>query len=519
MEPEASHSDRVADKEEKGGLITREARRRHALPGAAIGFRCIQSWGMAMNDVTSTAPTDWAAPYQKLASEGSVPAAASQVIDQNHAVFQDMYLDLGVIANLLLTSGLTPPLVTIYADVLNIPETLNHDLQNAVMVIVARRIESGAQPRINLDYRTGTLTSLVLYTNELVGGISVVAAVEDGGVKAFPFMISVPPPGGGVQFLMQGGVPVEQPRSFAQGMAPVPPQTFQDALMASFIFASLFYDQRPDIALSIFTWVKDWSSASPALLDFFLRSSSMVTLLSAQINAQQNGACLRAVSYQGDLHRPSQGLCRPGAGLRDQLPRAQHAGNHRRQRDQARADPARQPGAAERLRRQAAGAGAIELQQRRRLGQRRAEPFRRRARHHGRGRDRLQGQGHSRMGAQEDPRGDNYAATAIVTFGVGIAGMLVGDEAAGAASAEAAVEGAKAAEAAAKAGSEIAKMAKTLADEMKQLKKVIEGLKKVYELSKAVIEAAQDINGAKSSMGLDAGDRRIDRRRRPVGHL
>ena len=516
---EASHADRVADKEEKGGLITREARRRHALPGAAIGFRCIQSWGMAMNDVTPTAPTDWAALYQKLASEGSVPAAASQVIDQNHAVFQDMYLDLGVIANLLLTSGLTPPLVTIYADVLNIPETLNYDLQNAVMVIVARRIESGAQPRINLDYRTGTLTSLVLYTNELVGGISVVAAVEDGGVKAFPFMISVPPPGGGVQFLMQGGVPVEQPRSFAQGMAPVPPQTFQDALMASFIFASLLYDQRPDIALSIFTWVKDWSSASPASLDFFLRSSSMVTLLSAQINAQQNGAAFvpyltkaiytdlakafvaQAQDYEtnylalstqetidANAIKLAQTLLANQALQSDYVAKllVQARSNYNNAVASVNAAQSRFDAARDTME-------EVEIA--------------------------FKDKGIPEWERKKILEAIITLATAIVTFGVGIAGMLVGDEAAGAASAEAAVDGAKAAEAAAKAGSEIAKMAKTLADVMKQLKKVIEGLKKVYELSKAVIEAAQDINGAKSSMGLDAGDRRIDRRRRPVGHL
>jgi hypothetical protein len=470
---------------------------------------------MAMNDVTPTAPTDWAALYQNLASKGSVPAASSQVIDQNHAVFQDMYLDLGVIANLLLTTGSTPPLITIYADVLNIPETLNYDLQNSVMMIVARRIESGTQPRINLDFRTGTLTSLVLYTNELVGGISVVAAVEDGGkVQAYPFTISAPPPGGGVQFLMQGGVPVEQPRSFAQGMAPVPPQTFQDALMASFIFASLLYDQRPDIALSIFTWVKDWSSASPALLDSFLRSSSMVTLLSAQINAQQNGAAFvpyltkaiytdlakafvaQAQDYEtnylalstqetidANAIKLAQTLLANQALQSDYVAKllVQARSNYNNavasvNAAQSRFDAARDT--MEEIQISFKDKGIPEWERKKIL------------------------------------EAVITLATAIVTFGVGIAGMLVGDEAAGAASAEAAVEGAKAAEAAAEAGSEIAKMAKSLADVMKQLKKVIEGLKKVYELSKAVIEAAQDINGAKSSMasmqGIDVSTGGVD---------
>lgn len=473
-----------------------------------------------MNDVTPTAPgeTDWATLYQTLATQGNVPAAASQAIDQYHAVFQDMYLDLGVIANGFLTSGFTPPLVTIYADVLNVPANLNYVLQNSVMVIVARRIEvqpGPLPPRINLDYRTGNLTSLVVYNMELSGAISVAAAVEvDGKVKAYPFMISAPPPGGGVQFVMQDGVPTEVARVWAQGMAPTPPQTFQDALMASFIFASLLYDQRPDIALSIFTWVKNWSSASPALLDSFLRSSSMVALLSAQINAQQNGAAFvpyltgeiyttlakafvtqaqdyetnyLALSTQETIDANAIALAKTllanQALQTDYVTKllAQALSNYNNavaavNAAQSRFDEARDT--VEEVQISFKDKGIPEWERKKIL------------------------------------EAVITLATAIVTFGVGIAGMMMGDEAAGAASAEAAVEGAEAAEAAAKAGSEIATMAKQLGEVMKQLKKVVEGLKKVYELSEAVIAAAKDIKGAQSAMAsmqaIDASTAGVD---------
>jgi hypothetical protein len=87
---------------------------------------------------------------------------------------------------------------------------------------------------------------------------------------------------------------------------------------------------------------------------------------------------------------------------------------------------------------------------------------------------------------------------AIITFGVGIAAMCIGDEAAAPAAAEGAIEGVEAVEEAAEVGSEIAKLAKELSDVMEKLKKLVEGLKKVYELADSVMEAAKNIQSAQS---------------------
>lgn len=454
----------------------------------------------AMNNITSTSSTDWAALYQSLTTEGNVPAAASQVIDQNHAVFQAMYLDLGVIATTLLTSEFTPPLVTIYADVLNVPDTLNYVLQGSALVIVARRIQTGTAPRINIDYRTSNVASLLVYTNDVSGAISVVAAVDDNGsVKPYPFTISAPQPGGGIQILMQNGVPTQVARTWAQGVATTPPQTFQDALMASFIFGSLLYDQQPDIALSIFTWVKDWSSASPALLDSFLRSTSMVTLLSSEINAQQNGAAF--VPYlTGTIYTSlAQAFVAQAQDYETNYlalsTQETIDANAIKLAQTLLANQALQSDYVTKLLAQAqsnydnAVAAVNAAQSNFAQAQHNVQTIQ----------IEFQQIGIPEWEREQILKAIISLATAVVTFGVGIAGMLVGDEAAGAASAGAAVEGAEAVEAAAQAGSDIAKMAKQLADVMKQLKKVIEGLKKVYELSMAVVAAANDIQKAQSS--------------------
>jgi hypothetical protein len=462
-----------------------------------------------MNKMTATASIDWSTLYQTLATQGQVPAAASQVIDRNHAVFQAMYLDLGAIATALLTSGFTPPLVTIYADVLNVPETVNYALQNSVMVIVARRIEATGSPRINIDYRTSSVASLLLYANELSGTISVVAVVNDGGsVKPYPFVVSAPPSGGGVQFLLQDGIPTQVSRSWAQGVATPPPQTFQDALMASFIFGSLLYDQQPDIALSIFTWVKDWSSASAALLDSFLRSSSMITLLSAQINAQQNGAAFVPYLTKTVYTSLAQAFVAQAQDYETNylaLSTQQTIDANAIKLAQTLLDnQALQSEYVSKLLAQAlanynnAVAAVNVAQSNFASAQHNVQTIQ----------IEFQQLGIPEWEREQILKAIISLATALVTFGVGIAGMLVGDEAAGAASAGAAVDGAKAVEAAAQAGSDIAKMAKQIADVMAQLKKIIDGLQKVYALSQAVIAAAQNIQNAQSSVasmqGIDA---------------
>lgn len=452
------------------------------------------------SSISTSTSTDWATLYQTLATQGNVPNAASQVIDQNHAVFQAMYLDLGVVANTLLTSGFTPPLVTIYADVLNVPDGLNYLLQNSVLVINARRIEAGAEPRINIDYRTSTTASLLVYSIEMIGTISVVAAVEDGGsVKPYPFTITAPQPGGGIQFLLDNGVPTQTPRTWAQGMATTPPQIFQDALMASFIFGSLLYDQQPPLALSIFTWVKNWSSASPTLLGSFLRCSSLVTLLNAQINAQQNGAAfvpyLTGTIYT-DLAKAFVSQAQDYETNYLTLSTQQTIDDNAiKLAKTLLANQALQSDYVTKLLAQAqsnydnAVAAVNAAQTNFAQAQHNVQTIQ----------IEFQQIGIPEWEREQILKAIISLATAIVTFGVGIAGMLVGDEAAGAASAGAAVDGAKAVEAAAKAGSDIAKMAKQLADVMKQLKKIIEGLKKVYELSMAVVEASKNIQKAESS--------------------
>jgi hypothetical protein len=449
-----------------------------------------------MNGVSSG--IDWPHLFQQIETAGHVPAASSQVLDGNHAVFRAMYVDLSTVAATVLQSGLNPPLVTIYADVLNIPDGFDYLVQSSALMVLARRVQAGAAARVHVDYRTDASGTLVLFFNELAGSLSIVAVTKDQGAdKPWPFDVSAAPPEGGLQVMMQAGVPSLLTRTRAQGVAAWPDQTFTQAMSSEFIFASLLYDDQPELALAMFSWVKNWAFGdAPDLLPLLLSSAAMVSLLSAQINAQRNGAAFvpyltadiytqlasAYVAEAQDYETKYLALTTQKVVTDEMIAQAKTLlDNQSYQTDyvqkllvQAKSNYDNAMAAVQSANGQFNAAQLqVDLVQ-----------------------IKFKDVGIPEFEEKKIIEAVITLAGAIITFGVGIASMLVGDEAGGAASAEAAVEGAKAAEEAAKVGSEIATIAKQLAEVMKKLKTIIEALTKVTELIKSVIEAAENIEHA-----------------------
>src|SRR5690242_11181451 len=128
---------------------------------------------------------NWAEFYKGLQARANVPDASITVIAADHAVFQAMYLDLAEIKLALLNSGRTPPLVTVVADVLNVPAGCSWSLNGSVLQIQARRLQTTGDFRVNLDYRSSTRASLVLYCAELAGRVQAVAVYRGGDPAVF----------------------------------------------------------------------------------------------------------------------------------------------------------------------------------------------------------------------------------------------------------------------------------------------------------------------------------------------
>lgn len=234
-------------------------------------------------------PADWANFYADLQRQGSVPHDTGTVITAKYAVFRGMFQDLGAIEQQIRRSGFAPPLTTIYADVLVIPATSHWLLQSAGLVIFARRIEVAASARILLNFQRTATAYLLVFANEVLGCLTVVAATS-GQSPPVLFPLTEADVAPGILIDHRQGQPSKQARSYAQGMSLVLTSDQQLYFANSFIFAALLYDQHPALALAIFSWIKNWAAQSPSLEDLFYRSASLVTLLSAQVNAAANGA-------------------------------------------------------------------------------------------------------------------------------------------------------------------------------------------------------------------------------------
>lgn len=233
---------------------------------------------------------DWAALYRNLEITGNVPRATAARITPNSATFRAMYLDLAEVQAALEAAGQRPALITLYADVLHVPAGFTWLLQDAALVVQARRLEVGSRATVVLDYRHGIQARLVLFAAELSAPLAVQAVLADQPAPV-SMALTTPLAGDGVLMALGAdGQPAQTALTFAQGVPSTVPAVFTLALTNAFLFGSLLYDQQPALALDIMRWVKNWAAQSPEWGGLFWRSSSLVALLTSQINARANGA-------------------------------------------------------------------------------------------------------------------------------------------------------------------------------------------------------------------------------------
>ena len=85
------------------------------------------------------------------------------------------------------------------------------------------------------------------------------------------------------------GVPAKSAITWAQGVPVELPGWFEQAMRTEFIFGSVLYDAHPELAISQFGWLKNWTGYNAEVLGIFLQSSALLALLTAQVKATENG--------------------------------------------------------------------------------------------------------------------------------------------------------------------------------------------------------------------------------------
>ncbi|MGK9168465.1 hypothetical protein KXR53_19285 [Inquilinus limosus] len=211
------------------------------------------------------APAGWSALFEAIETRGGVLDASSEMVGPDAAGFRAMYLDLGAIRETLRSADAEPAVITICADVLNIPHRLDWRLQRAALVIVARRIQSAGYATVSLDYRDRTAASLTVFTEELEGRFQAIAVTAPNGPQPAAFIFDAAPATGGVRIHLPGRQPVETPLDSMRGLPPQATEIVEQALRTEFTFASLLHDQRPDLARAMLGWIKSCSRGLPGM--------------------------------------------------------------------------------------------------------------------------------------------------------------------------------------------------------------------------------------------------------------
>lgn len=445
----------------------------------------------------SAQPADWSTFYNDLQEKGKLPNYANEIFG-SQTVFRNMYLDLGVVKDKIAASGITPIVTTLYTDVLHIPDNTNWILKNSALVVFARRIETGNNTNVMLDFRETELARLVIFSNDIAGTIGIKAVTKDP--QPFDFSISSTNSFSGIIINSEQGRPERKALTAAQGIAFHVPNDLPLYLGNTFINGSLLYDQAPELALLLFTWVKNWAAQSPNFAELFYKSANLLTLLSAQINAKAGGAVFvpyltssiykslasafanEAAKYENDYMQLStqkvlteQGIALAKTMIANSKSEIDYVAALQKQTDENynNAVNAEKIAHANFNRQQIAVAMiAADFEQ----------------------------VGLPDYEREQIIKAIFQLATAVVTFGAAIAAIAMGQGEAAPAAASSAINGAKAVANAAETGAEVAKTAKGLSDSMENLKKLVEVLKKVYELAKAVQEIASNIQDAKGQM-------------------
>lgn len=223
-----------------------------------------------------------AALFDAIETRSGIAGVSSRAIGANEAAFRAMHLDLGEIRAALRAADFDPPLVTICADVLRIPDRFDWTLGRTELVIVARRIQSDGYATLNLDYRDSTTASLTVFTEEMDGRFQAIAMTAPDGPQPAAFIFDSVPAMGGVRIHLPVRQPVETSLGSMQGLPPRAMAVVEQALQTEFAVASLLRDQRPDLARAMVGWIKSWSGDVPGMARI---AAELDTLMIAQTGA------------------------------------------------------------------------------------------------------------------------------------------------------------------------------------------------------------------------------------------
>ncbi|HSS18781.1 MAG TPA: hypothetical protein VLL54_01655 [Pyrinomonadaceae bacterium] len=243
---------------------------------------------MSANPTPAT-KTDWPSLFNGVQKAANIPDVSGVDRDQLSVTVRGMYVSLPdavkqITAPAGTASGATVDIpdgtvLQIYCDVLAIPANYNLTLDGTALFVAARRIEANTGAVISLNCHRTDISTVAIFAQEIQGQINaLVMTSADEDAPGTSYVIdSVTPTG--EQISKQGREAqdgIEDPQ-LGSG------SPFELSLVSIFQFATVVAATRPDIAKSMFQWIKQSTADLPAVSDLNAQSASMLVRLDTDV--------------------------------------------------------------------------------------------------------------------------------------------------------------------------------------------------------------------------------------------
>ncbi|MED3486108.1 hypothetical protein SAMN04488573_1204 [Bacillus sp. 5mfcol3.1] len=218
---------------------------------------------------------DYKVLYEELLTNQQIPGTSYLNATRTKYEIRDLFVDLGEVFKSIEDSKLTPSMISIFADVVRIPNKFRCTLKDMQLVIRARRVEiqSEGTAEILLDYKNGgKLAQLTIYGIELSGVLHATPIYN----QSSPPPYSIELKNKGVRLSDKDGIFTAEEITHV-----VPTPQLPKLFISVFQVACLFFESRPDIAANQLNWLKIFTTQYDGLTSLCVQSTSLLAILTA----------------------------------------------------------------------------------------------------------------------------------------------------------------------------------------------------------------------------------------------
>ncbi|MEA5514723.1 hypothetical protein [Nodularia sp. UHCC 0506] len=223
--------------------------------------------------------TQWASLYQDLEDHFHIPGI-TEIITEPQPVMRQMFVNLPQAIVDIKAKNIDWKVLTIYADVVKIPQDYRLQLEGNSIIIIARRIEVIDKAEIVLKFPDKQAASLVIYTNEVGGSLKIRALLNQETNPLWTEEINQVTSLGFRVAYREGKVSKTDLNSFPANMRTIQSELYKQ-LIISFQYATILAESKKDIACAILAWIKKSTSTWLEMQEIFLQSSALLLDLKA----------------------------------------------------------------------------------------------------------------------------------------------------------------------------------------------------------------------------------------------